>query len=356
LIGDFDLAMNIPRVSVCVPTYNGEAYLKECLESIRVQTLGDLEVVIVDDESSDGTLAIAKEFARIDNRFRVHPNLKRLGLVGNWNRSLELARGEWIKFVFQDDTIERNCLERLVESCERFKRPFGFCHRHILFDEHTPSAARGFFHDHQKALEESYGTKDSYMDGKTFARMMVHRLDWNPIGEPTVTLFNRSLINDFGMFVPTLIQRCDAEYWLRLATNVGVVHVAERLASFRVHGKSTTSQNQSKRDYRARLVDPLVMHYLMLHEKYYQALRQELYRSSGRLVNWWRLIWAAHHARTATIASPGNLEIKAEWDNIVKVYPKLKSLAWAGIFLTKIRSGLGVLGLDRSLKKIPQRD
>jgi glycosyltransferase involved in cell wall biosynthesis len=345
-----------PRVSVCVPTYNGAAYLKECLAGIQAQTFTDFEVIIVDDESTDATLSIAKEFVRQDSRFRIHPNPKRLGLVGNWNRSLELARGEWIKFVFQDDTIERNCLERLVKSCERFKCPFGFCHRHILFDEHATVATRSFFDEHQKLLEELYGTKDSFIDGKTFARMAVQRLDWNLIGEPTVVLFNRSVIKDFGMFVSSLIQRCDSEYWLRLATNVGVVHVAERLASFRVHDKSTTSQNLSKREYRTRLIEPLVSHYLILHEKHYQLLRRELFHSSGRLVNWWRLIWATHHAWAVTMASPGNREIKLEWDNVVKTYPKLKSLARAGIFLTKIRSGLGVLGLNRRLKKIPQRD
>lgn len=345
--------MNIPRVSVCVPTYNGEAYLKECLESIQAQTFSDFEVIIVDDKSADETLAIAKEFARQDARFRIHPNPKRLGLVENWNRSLELARGEWIKFVFQDDSIERNCLERLVKSCEHFKCPFGFCNRHLLFDEHTPAATRSFFDEHQKVLEECYGTKDGFVDGKTFARMTIQRPDWNLIGEPTVVLFNRSVIKDFGMFVPALIQRCDTEYWMRLATNVGVVHVAGRLANFRVHDKSTTSRNLSKRDYRMRLVDPLVIHYLILHEKHYQKLRRELFRSSGRLVNWWRLVWAAHQAWAVATASPGNLEIKAEWNNIVNAYPKLKSLAWAGFFLTKIRSGMGVLGLDRRLKKNP---
>jgi glycosyltransferase involved in cell wall biosynthesis len=342
-----------PLVSVCVPTYNGAAYLKECLTGIQAQTLGDFEVIIVDDESADETLAIAQEFARQDARFHIYPNPKRLGLVGNWNRSLELARGEWIKFVFQDDTIEPTCLERLVRSCEHFKCPFGFCNRHLLFDEHTPAATRAFFDEHQKVLEELYGTKDSFVDGETFARMAIQRLDWNLVGEPTVVLFSRSVIKDFGMFVPALIQRCDMEFWTRLATNVGVVHVAERLATFRIHDKSTTSQNLSKREYRARLLDPLVTHYLILHEKHYQLLRRELFRSSGRLVNWWRLIWAAHQAWAVANTSSGNLEIKAEWENILETYPKLKPLAWAGLFLTKIRAGLGALGLDRRLKKNP---
>jgi hypothetical protein len=266
---------------------------------------------------------------------------------------MDHARGEWIKFVFQDDTIENRCLERLLASCQRHQCAFGFCRRHVIFDELASSTIHGFFERHQALLDEIYGTKDCCLDGKAFARMVVQRMDWNPVGEPTVVLFNRSVLKDFGVFVPAMIQHCDTEYWLRLGTNVGVVHVAERLATFRVHNKSTTCQNLSNREYRGWLIDPLVTHYLILHEKHYQTLRQELFRSSGRLVNWWRLIWAAHRARAVATASTGDLEIKAEWDNVVTTYPKLKSLAWAGIFLTKIRSGMAVLGLDHRLKKNP---
>jgi len=171
------------------------------------------------------------------------------------------------------------------------------------------------------------------------------------VGEPTAVLFHRSLIQDFGKFVPAMIQRCDTEYWLRLGTNVGVVQVAERLATFRVHAKSTTSQNQSKRDYRARLIDPLILHYLILHEKHYRLLRRELYRASGRLVNWWRLVWAAQQARTVAATAPDVPEIQAEWDNVVAAYPRFSTLARVGGVLNQIRLILGGLGLDRHLQR-----
>jgi glycosyltransferase involved in cell wall biosynthesis len=103
-----------PLVSVCIPTYNGAKYLKECLDSVLAQTFTDFEVLIVDDKSSDETLSIAQEYATYDPRFRVIQNECNLGLVGNWNRCVELAQGEWIKFIFQDDLIEPACLERML--------------------------------------------------------------------------------------------------------------------------------------------------------------------------------------------------------------------------------------------------
>jgi glycosyltransferase involved in cell wall biosynthesis len=340
-----------PRVSLCVPTYNGAHFFRECLHSLQAQTLTDFEVIIVDDESTDATLDIAREFARHDPRFQIHPNPKRLGLVGNWNRSLELARGEWIKFVFQDDTIEPRCLERLVGQCEQFKCAFGFCQRHLLYEANTSVATRRPFDLHQQEIAERYGTEDSFIAATTFARLALQRPGWNLIGEPTVVLFNRSVIKDFGWFVPAMIQLCDLEYWLRLGSNVGVVHVAERLATFRVHDQSTTSRNQSKRDYRARLIDPLVMDYLVLHEEHYRKLRSELYRSSGRLVNWWRLLWSAQQAWSATRAVPVNLEILAEWNSVTATYPRLKNFARLGRWLTQIRGAVNLLGLERFVPK-----
>ena len=71
--------MRSPHVSVCVPTYNGAAHLAETLASIAGQTYHDYEVVIVDDGSTDGTLALAEAYAARDARVRVFRNAKRAG-------------------------------------------------------------------------------------------------------------------------------------------------------------------------------------------------------------------------------------------------------------------------------------
>src|SRR3982751_3050681 len=91
-----------PRVTVCVPMYNGERYLAECIESILAQTYTDFQLLLVDDCSTDATRSIAESYAAADSRVRLIVNHTNLGLVGNWNRCIELATGEWIKFVFQD--------------------------------------------------------------------------------------------------------------------------------------------------------------------------------------------------------------------------------------------------------------
>ncbi|HLJ75313.1 MAG TPA: glycosyltransferase family 2 protein, partial [Thermoanaerobaculia bacterium] len=93
----------VPGVSICLPTYNGSRYLRECLASALAQTHGDFELVVVDDRSTDETMDIIRDVAHADSRVRVFENDANLGLVGNWNRCIELSSAPWIKFVFQDD-------------------------------------------------------------------------------------------------------------------------------------------------------------------------------------------------------------------------------------------------------------
>ena len=112
--------MTAPTISVCVPTYNGSAYLAETLASISAQTFDDLEILIVDDGSSDDTRAIAERFATTERRARVVRNAERAGSSArNANKCLDHARGEWIKFIFQDDLMAPTCLSRMLEAGRR---------------------------------------------------------------------------------------------------------------------------------------------------------------------------------------------------------------------------------------------
>src|SRR5215470_19548306 len=138
-----------PIVSICIPTYNGAKYLPDCLDSVLAQTHSDFEVVIVDDCSSDETVEIANDYARHDSRVRVSVNDTNLGLVGNWNRSVQLSHGEWIKFVFQDDRISPDCLRRMLAVAARSKMPIVSCARDFIFEQGTASETRQFYLDHQ---------------------------------------------------------------------------------------------------------------------------------------------------------------------------------------------------------------
>lgn len=120
--------MEQPLVSVIVPVYNVEKYLNQCLDSIVAQTWYNLDVILVDDGSTDNSGAICDEYARSDARIRV-VHKKNEGLSAARNTGLDIARGEFIGFVDSDDWIEPNMFEDLYMGF--FKSDVS--HKNVLF-------------------------------------------------------------------------------------------------------------------------------------------------------------------------------------------------------------------------------
>lgn len=111
---------NICKISVIVPVYNTEKYLRQCLDSLSAQTLPDIEFVMIDDGSSDGSSRIMAEYAARDSHFRLVSQENR-GFAGARNRGLEEARGTFIGFVDSDDWIEPEMYSTLWD--EHLRQP-----------------------------------------------------------------------------------------------------------------------------------------------------------------------------------------------------------------------------------------
>ena len=124
-----------PLVSICIPTYNGAKFIKETLDTAVNQTYTNIEIIITDDNSSDDTVAICKEYAKKDNRIKVFENPKNLGLVGNWCESIEKASSKWVKFLFQDDLFESNCVEKMITTALAHNVDFVICNREYFFEK-----------------------------------------------------------------------------------------------------------------------------------------------------------------------------------------------------------------------------
>jgi len=98
------------KISVVVPAFNEENYVKECLDSIEKQTLEEIEIICIDDGSTDNSGKILDEYAKKDSRFKIIHQENR-GLSAARNVGIDLAKGEYIKFVDSDDTIEPTACE-----------------------------------------------------------------------------------------------------------------------------------------------------------------------------------------------------------------------------------------------------
>ena len=109
-----------PLVSVLMTAYNREKYIAEAIESVLASTYTNFELIIIDDGSVDNTVQIIESFVALHSQnIKFFKNESNLGLVGNWNKCIDLATGDWIKFVFQDDYITFDCLEKFSKDLVR---------------------------------------------------------------------------------------------------------------------------------------------------------------------------------------------------------------------------------------------
>ena len=117
----------MPKISVIIPFYNVEKYLDRCLDSVRKQSLIDIEIICVDDCSPDNSYNIAKQHANEDNRIKIIRHLKNLGLGGARNTAIHEASADYIASVDSDDYILPNMLERLWAETENGKYDIVCC-------------------------------------------------------------------------------------------------------------------------------------------------------------------------------------------------------------------------------------
>lgn len=107
------------KVSVIIPCYNVAEYLPRCIESVITQTLKDIEIICIDDMSTDDTLNILKKYAKKDNRIHIINHKKNLGVAVARNDGMDAANGEYIGFIDPDDYIDTDFYEKLYNKAKK---------------------------------------------------------------------------------------------------------------------------------------------------------------------------------------------------------------------------------------------
>jgi glycosyltransferase involved in cell wall biosynthesis len=234
-----------PPVSICVPSFDGATRLGEALASALAQTFGDFELLVVDDASSDGSADVASGFR--DPRLRVLRGPDRLGLPGNWNRCLAEARAPLVKFLFQDDLLARDALEKLVSALEsRPRASLAFGRREIRYEgpglDDFPlqgalytEAVRAFHRSLTGAVSGLELVARAMDDGRS--------LTINVVGEPSFVLLRREAALAAGGFDAGFRQLADWELWLRLGLDGELAFVDAPLGVFRIHAGSASASH-----------------------------------------------------------------------------------------------------------------
>ena len=165
----------MPNVSVIIPVYNVESYLRDCLESVVSQTLEDVEIVCVNDGSSDGSAGILADFAARDSRIVVIEQENR-GLSAARNAAVSGSHGDYIHFLDADDLMDASGLERLHERASREKLD-------VLYFDAAPFYENAELESEHETYKAYYTRSRDYpgvMTGAELLTQMVQNRDYRP--------------------------------------------------------------------------------------------------------------------------------------------------------------------------------
>jgi len=238
-------------VSICIPTYNGEEFLEETLNSIKRQTYQKIEVIISDDQSTDNTLKICEKFkSEVEFPVYIYNHLPS-GIGANWNHTVHQSNGEYIKFVFQDDILEDNCVEKMLYYITE-NNLMAVCSKRSIIDKDGNPVTSGNWYIGCSDLQKSFLN----LEFKTFfifqkkhlKSLKPYTITANIFGEPIAFIFKKQIFNKVGYFNTHYKQILDIEHAYRILKKYPIGIIEEKLFRFRLHENQTTSQNKRKYD------------------------------------------------------------------------------------------------------------
>lgn len=215
-----------PKVSVCIPVYNGAKYLAQAIDSTLNQTFADFELIVVDDCSTDGSDEIVRSLT--DDRLRFEKNSQRLGLVQNWNKCIELSRGKYVYVFHQDDVMLPQNVQEKVRTLDA-NRSVGLVYSDIDQIDHKGDPIAG--------QSINCGAGESVYDGFKFFERLIQ--SENLICCSSV-IARKECYQRLGGYDYRLPYTADFEMWMRIALFYDIAYLPYRLTKYRWHSSNET--------------------------------------------------------------------------------------------------------------------
>lgn len=229
----------MPKLSVCIPTYNSAGYLSQAIESVLRQDYRDFEIVIADDASTDRTPELCRSI--IDSRIRYIRYEQNAGQAGNFNRCFKEAKGELLTLLSADDFFLPGLLAERVARLDR--------HPEVGF---AVGALQVIDQEGAVLSSASQWPEDRFFERGEFLETLLFGAAVNTLS----LVFRRECLDRVGLFNTSLTWGHDWEWILRLAAEYPSFYVSEPLAAYRVHDASGTAEqlNAAKNGYQERRI------------------------------------------------------------------------------------------------------
>lgn len=219
--------MHTPLVSILTTIYNREKYIAQCIDSVLESTFQDWEMIIVDDCSTDNSVAIARDYEKQDNRIIVYVNEQNIGDYPNRNKAASYATGKYLKYLDADDIIYPHGLEVMVKAMEQYPEA-AFGSQHVVRECAVPYP---FMIGSRDAFTEHFFGKSYFQSG------------------PTGTIFKREEFFKLGTFTGRRYIG-DTEMWIKFALHAPIVLFQPSLIWWRQHPGQEFQLGQTNDGYR----------------------------------------------------------------------------------------------------------
>lgn len=171
--------MTKAKVSIIIPVYNTEKYLKRCLDSISSQTYKNLEIILVNDGSTDNSYDICISYQKKDSRYNII-NKSNGGVSSARNEGIKIASGEYICFFDSDDEIEHNMIEKLLKNFIDYNVDLSICDYNILNNKiKKKSQIKSFLISSKEEYHKNYKIYQGYLWNKMFKTSIVKQISFD---------------------------------------------------------------------------------------------------------------------------------------------------------------------------------
>ena len=270
------------KISVVMPIYNAADYLRTAIESVLNQTLRELELICVDDGSTDGTLAILKEFQQSDERVRIITENNAGPSVAR-NKGLSRARGEYVIFLDADDFFDDTLLEKLYGLSQEHSLDIAIC-KFDIYNNRKSKFEDNIRSDHGEIFKESaVVSKNDYPD---VILSCTTGYVWNK-------LFRREFLVEKELIFDTELRVFEDTYFvvtaLSLAERIGKCH--ERLIHHRVYSNQPRNKLFRKYYRQVPVVYTKIKEFLRAHGMYTPLSQSFLNLSASRCFKIYNILW-----------------------------------------------------------------
>ncbi|WP_066459824.1 glycosyltransferase [Castellaniella caeni] len=222
----------LPLVSVCIASYNHQDYIEECIESVLNQTYENVEIIVIDDVSTDDSYALVLDlFKRFADRIRCERNPKNLGVSLTSNRALSLARGQYVALLGSDDRMCADRIARQVQFLESRQEVVACFTAVRVIDAHGET---------QAALDAV-----ADMFAQPIYNLRKQLFSGNFLNAPSA-MVRADVFRQIGWFSPFLLYTQDYDAWLRLLDHGEIHRIDEPLTEYRVHGTNLSFSQQDE--------------------------------------------------------------------------------------------------------------